>query len=267
MRLNMMEQIFDGALAITNGANGLTLSGTLASEEVKLQTIFANAPPLFDASGDWSAAPFNFAPLTAFNFDLRVSAARVVWRGRPLTDAAFEFMNEGGRLTATLLEATAYGGQLKGAISIASDNALRRSHATAQPTGADLGALSADFGWTAYSGQGGAQFAFDTTGDSPAALAAALQGKATIQLAAGVVDGVSFEEALRRSERRPIDVVNDMRMGRTVFKQAAATVTLESGGVRRCEWVDGGTGPRSLSRRVARYRQAPPNGPRNGDPD
>jgi AsmA protein len=57
-----------------------------------------------------------------------------------------------------------------------------------------------------------------------------LEGKATVQLAPGILDGLSFEEALRRSERRQIDVFNDMRMGRTVFTQAAATLTVERGG-------------------------------------
>ena len=58
----------------------------------------------------------------------------------------------------------------------------------------------------------------------------ALQGKATIQLASGVVNGLSFEEALRRSELRPINVFKDMRVGRTVFKQAAASLTVDKGG-------------------------------------
>ena len=104
------------------------------------------------------------------------------------------------------------------------------AHASGSLANADVGALCADFGWKAYSGQGGGEFAFDADGDSPAALAQALQGAATIQLAPGVIDGLSFEEALRRSERRPIDVFNDMRVGRTVFSQAAATFTIRKGG-------------------------------------
>ena len=35
--------------------------------------------------------------------------------------------------------------------------------------------------------------------------------------------------SLRRSERRPIDIFNDMRMGRTVFTRAGASVTVERG--------------------------------------
>ena len=89
------------------------------ADELNLDPILASAPPLIDANGDWSAAPFNFSPLTAFDFDLRISAARVKWRGHPLTDAAIELMNEDGRLTATLAEATAYGGLLKAEVALA----------------------------------------------------------------------------------------------------------------------------------------------------
>jgi AsmA protein len=229
LRLTLMDQNFEGALAITPNSDRPSVSGTLATDELKLDPILANAPALIDSHGDWSAAPFDFAPLRAFDFDLRVSAARIRWRAHPLTDAAIELMNGNGHLTATLVEASAYNGLMKAQISFAPGPSGCRAHATAALAGADLGALFSDFGWSAYSGQGDGQFAIDATGDSPAALARGLGGKATIKLAPGVVDGVSFEEALRRSERRPIDVFNDMRMGRTVITQAAATVTVESG--------------------------------------
>ncbi|WP_158814832.1 AsmA family protein [Methylocapsa sp. S129] len=229
-RLSFLEQSFEGALAFTKSAKRLAVSGTLAADELDLAPIMASAPAVIDAKGDWSLAPFNFAPLTAFDFDLRVSAARVKWRDHPLTDAAIELLSENGRLTATLAEATAYAGLLKAEIAFAPTPSSFETHASASLVNADIGALCRDFGWGAYSGQGGGEFSLQANGDSPAALARALEGKATIQLGPGVIDGVSFEEALRRSERRPIDVFNDMRMGRTVFTQAAANLTLEGGG-------------------------------------
>jgi AsmA protein len=229
MRLNLMEQSFEGALAVARTSERPSVSGTLATDELKLEPILANAPSLVDSKGEWSGAPFNLAPLTAFDFDLRVSAARIKWRGHPLVDAAIELMNGNGHLTATLVEASAYNGLLKGEISLAPAKAGCQAHASGALKNADLGALFSDFGWSAYSGQGDGQFALDAVGDSPAALARALGGKATVKLAPGVVDGVSFEEALRRSERRPIDIFNDMRMGRTVFTQAGASVIIEMG--------------------------------------
>jgi AsmA protein len=229
MRLNLLGQNFEGALAIARASERPSVSGTLATDELKLEPILANAPSLIDSKGDWSAAPFDFAPLTAVDFDLRVSAAQIKWRGHPLADAAIELMNDNGRLTATLVEASAYNGLFKAEISFAPAQSGCLAHASGALKNADLGALFSDFGWSAYSGQGDGEFALDAVGDSPAALARALDGKATVKLAPGVVDGVSFEEALRRSERRPIDVFNDMRRGRTVFTEASASMTLQKG--------------------------------------
>jgi AsmA protein len=229
MRLKLMEQSFEGALAITRASERPSVSGTLATDELKLEPILANAPSVVDSKGDWSDAPFDLAPLTAFDFDLRVSAGLVKWRGHPLADAAIELMNENGHLTATLVEASAYNGLFRGEISFAPAKSGCQAHASGALKNADLGALFSDFGWSAYSGQGDGQFALEAVGNSPAALARAVGGKATVKLAPGVVDGVSFEEALRRSERRPIDIFNDMRMGRTVVTQAAASLTIEKG--------------------------------------
>ena len=230
MQLSFLEQNFEGALAFTKSSKRLAVSGTLAADELNLEPILASAPSLFDAKGDWSAAPFNFAALTAFDFDLRMSAAQVKWRDHPLTDAAIELLSEGGRLTATLAEATAYAGLLKAEVAFAPTQSGFETHASASLVNADVGALCGDFGWRAYSGQGGGEFSVKASGDSPAALIRTLEGKATIQLGPGTVDGLSFEEALRRSERRSIDIFNDMRMGRTVLTQAAANLTIERGG-------------------------------------
>jgi AsmA protein len=231
MQASFLGQNFEGALAFSSPSRHLAVSGTLASDELNLDPILAGAPPLIDASGDWSAAPFNFSPLTAFDFDLRISAGRVKWRNHPIADAAIELLNEDGRLTATLAEATAYGGLLKGEVSLAPAANGFEAHASASFDNADIGALCGDFGWSAYSGHGRGALSFDATGDSPAMLARTLGGKATIQLSPGTIDGLSFEEALRRSERRTIDIFNDMRMGRTVLTQGAANVAIEKGGV------------------------------------
>jgi AsmA protein len=230
MRLSFLEQSFEGALAFTKSSKRLMVSGTLATDELALDSILASGPSLLDQQGDWSAAPFNLALLAAFDLDLRISAGRIKWRDHPVTDAAIELLSKDGRLTATLAEATAYAGLLKAEIVFAPIEAGFEAQASASLVNADVGALCGDFGWSAYSGQGGGALAFSATGDSPAALVRALDGKATIQLAPGIVDGLSLEEALRRSERRPIDIFNDMRMGRTVFTQAAASLTIMRGG-------------------------------------
>jgi AsmA protein len=242
LRLNVLEQSFEGALAFTKDAGRISVSGTMAADELKLAPILAKAPPIIDPNGAWSDASIDFKPLAAVKFDLRISAARVEWRGHSLTDAAIELMNENDRLTASLIEAGAYGGLAKAEIIFSPLRIPVEAHASGSVTNADIGALSAEFGRPAYSGLGGAQFSFDTVGDSVQAMFRRLEGKATILLGPGIVDGLSFEEALRRSERRSIDVFNDMRMGRTVFTQAAATLTIEKGGIGNINAVLAGPG-------------------------
>jgi AsmA protein len=242
MRLNILEQSLEGALAFTKDAGRISISGTVAADELKLAPILANAPALVDSNGAWSEAPIDFTPLAAVKFDLRISAARVQWRGHSLTDAAIELMNDNDRLTASLIEAGAYGGLAKAEIVFSPMRIPVEAHASGSVANADLGALSQEFGWPAYSGQGGAQFSFDAIGESVQTMLRRVEGKATILLGPGIVDGLSFEEALRRSERRSIDVFNDMRMGRTVFTQAAATLTIEKGEIGKINAVMTGSG-------------------------
>ncbi len=228
MRLAALGQNLDGALALTRLASGWSLSGSLAADALSLDDLFAKAPPLLE-DGRWSAAPLSLGDFGAVALDLRASIAQISWRGHALRDAALSLMAHDGRVTATLSEATAYKGLLKGEATIAPNERGLELRVSASLANADIGALIADFGGTGYSGQGGGQFSVQASGDSPAALARALHGDASIAFGPGVIDGVSFEEALRRSERRPINLYADMRAGRTVFDEVEARATIENG--------------------------------------
>ncbi|HLH51857.1 MAG TPA: AsmA family protein [Roseiarcus sp.] len=228
MRLEALAQSADGALALTRNPSGWTLSGSLAAGALSLDEVLANMPAIYDESG-WSDAPLSAGNFGALALDLRASIAKLQWRNHVLQDAALSLMSRDGRVTATLSEATAYKGLLKGEASFAPDERGIEMRATASLANADIGAMLADFGASGYSGQGGGQFSVQAAGDSPAALARALSGDASIALGPGAIEGLSFEEALRRSERRPINLFADMRTGRTVFNEAAAKATIEKG--------------------------------------
>ncbi len=116
----------------------------------------------------------------------------------------------------------------------ASNASARRSSCrpSAELADADLGAAFADVGQPVVSGRGGARFTIETFGDSPAAAVAHLSGSASLTAAAGGIAGVNLEEALRRSQRRPIDVARDMRLGGTAFDSLEASVVLEDGRAR-----------------------------------
>jgi AsmA protein len=228
-QLEAFAQKFDGALALARTGAAWSLSGSLAADVLKLDDIVAAAPSFFEKNGEWSAEPFSLGPI-ALALDLRTSIGKATWRDRPiLEDAALSLMTRDGGATATLSEATAYKGQLKGEIAVTPDEHGVKMRAAASLANADIGAFIADLGSTAYSGQGGVDLSVQSSGDSPAALAKSLNGDAAIKLSAGVIEGLSFEEALRRSERRPINLLTDMRVGRTVFNEAEARATIEKG--------------------------------------
>ena len=78
-------------------------------------------------------------------------------------------------------------------------------------------------------GSGGAQFAVEASGASPAAAVASLTGTASLEAADGSILGVNLEEALRRSRRRPIDVERDLHLGGTAFDKVDVSLALEDG--------------------------------------
>jgi AsmA protein len=234
LRLEALSQKFDGALALMRSpSSGWTLSGSLATDALSLDDLVAKAPSLTDGDGAWSETPLALSPLETLALDLRASVAKIKWRNHAIQDAALSLISRDGRITATLSEATAYKGLLKGEVSFAPDERGLEMRASASLANADIGALFGDLGVAGYTGQGQAQFSVEAAGDSAAALARALTGDAAATLGPGVFDGVSVEEALRRSERRPIvNLFADMRTGRTVFNQAEAKATIEKGKAR-----------------------------------
>ena len=149
--------------------------------------------------------------------------------GVGLDDVAVSAMMRDGALTASLIDATAYSGRAKGDLRIACDNDVLRVSARGSLTGADFGAAASDLGWPNLTGKGAAEFAIATVGPSPAQMIAGLSGDASITLEDGAISGINLEEALRRSQRRRIDVTKDMRSGGTTFDQAGVSLLIGGG--------------------------------------
>jgi AsmA protein len=182
-----------------------------------------------DPSGGWSTQPFAFAPLRSFDLDLRLSAAHLDVYGLKLADAAASAIVTDGKLSATLLEAAAYGGRLQGELGAAYIGRDLDLSARGELVGADLGAAIADFAPPIVTGTGDVRFALEASGVSPAAAIASLSGAASLEATNGSILGVNLEEALRRSRRRPIDVERDMRAGGAAFDRFDVSLGLDEG--------------------------------------
>jgi len=230
--LTSAGQTFDGALEIANPGGRPTVSGTLAADGVALAPLLGPAERLYDPADGWSAKPFALAAPPAFDLDLRLSASRLDGYGRALSNAAASVIVNGGRLSANLIEAAAYDGRLDGEASVEWLGQDLNIRARGELADADLGAVFADFGRPLATGRGGARFAVETSGASPAAAVAGLSGSASLEAADGGIVGVNLEEALRRSQRRPIDVARDMRLGGTAFDTLGVSFVLDNGRAR-----------------------------------
>ena len=243
------EQTFEGAIEIADPGGRPTVSGTLAAETLALEPLLGPPQRLFDPSGVWSAKRFALAPPKSFDLDLRLSASHLDVYGRNLADAAASLMVTDGKLSMNLIDAAAYGGRVNGQAALACLGDDLKLSARGELTDADLGAALSDFGRSMATGRGAARFSVETFGVSPAAAVAALTGTAALQAADGGIVGVNLEEALRRSQRRPIDVARDMRLGGTAFDKLAVSLNLGNG---RAEVDAGRDGEPRRERRIRR---------------
>jgi uncharacterized protein involved in outer membrane biogenesis len=103
---------------------------------------------------------------------------------------------------------------------------------------ADLGALLAGFGERNFSGLGGVKASIRAHGRSPADIAASADGEGTLDISDGALRRLNFEEALRRGQRKLIDVAHDMNAGATRFGAAHGRVEISGGEAR---FVDAAT--------------------------
>jgi AsmA protein len=228
-RLELSGQTFEGALTLSRESDRTAISGTLAADTLKIEPLVRAPPTFLNAQGGWSSEPFDFAPARGLDLDLRISAAHADWRGHRFDDVAGSLICKDGRLTAKLLEAGAYQGVFKGQLTVARGASGLETQLAGSLVDADIGAALADFGWNGYRGRGGLDFSLRSTGFAPADSVASLAGAASLDLQPGVIDGVSIEEAMRRSLRRPIDVARDLEIGQTTFTRARAQFTVANG--------------------------------------
>ncbi|MBV8662195.1 MAG: AsmA family protein [Hyphomicrobiales bacterium] len=226
--ITVAGQGFEGAVTLSREGERNAISGSLAADTVQIDPLLPHRQPLLDEAG-WSAQAFSFAPPKDLDLDLRISAAHAEWSGHRFDDAAVSLMCLDGRLTARLLEATAYEGTLRAELALDKGAAGLDAHMSASLADADLGAALGDFGWSAYQGKGGFDVSLEAKGASPAVFVASLAGKGSLDLESGRIQGVNIEEAIRRSQRRPIDIPRDMGTGETTFSHAHAPFVIEDG--------------------------------------
>jgi uncharacterized protein involved in outer membrane biogenesis len=230
--LTLGGQPFEGDLALVRAAQGWSVSGTLAAETLDLEPLLGAPPALSDADGGWSKTPALPAPMEGLDLDLRVSATRASWRGQAIDNAAAAVSQRAGRFGVKLLDAGFAQGSLSGEMSIEDKAGQCETRLSLSLDNADLGALLSSFGERHFTGQGGLKLSLRARGRSPAEIVATADGEASLEIADGGLDNINFEEALRRGQRRLIDVARDMNAGSTRFGAAKGRAEISNGAAR-----------------------------------
>jgi AsmA protein len=209
-----------------------TLQGTLASDTLDLTPYVSTVRLLTANQREWNSGHITLDGLSGTDFDLRLSAAKVVLADAKLGRTAIGANLRSGHLTVTIGEAQAYGGVIKGSVALAIFDAGVDVKSQLHFTDIDLeSCLGQLFGLHRLEGTGDISFAVEGTGESVLAVTHTLNGTATLTGRSGAIAGFDVEQLLRRLERRPLSGSGDFRTGRTPYDKIAVALKIAQGKV------------------------------------
>jgi AsmA protein len=210
-----------------------TLQGTLAADTLDVSPYMSTVRLLTANQREWSSGPLTLDGLSGIDLDLRLSAANVALGGAKIGRTAIAANLRGGQLTVTVGEAQAYGGVIKGSLTLANfDNGVDVK-SQLQFTDVDLEpCLGQLFGLHRLEGKGNIAFTVEGSGASVLGVTRTLHGTATLTGANGAVAGINVEQLLRRLERRPLSGSGEFRSGRTPYDKMTIAMKLTQGAIQ-----------------------------------
>ena len=209
-----------------------TLQGTLASDTLDLSPYVSTVRLLTANQHEWNNARITLDGLSGMDLDLRLSAANVVMSNAKLGRTAIGANLHGGHLVVTVGEAQAYGGVIKGSLTLANFDAGVDVKSQLQFTDVDLeSCLGQLFALHRIEGKGNLSFAVEGSGESVLAVTRTLNGTASLVGQNGALLGLNVEQLLRRLERRPLSGGGEFRTGRTPFDKIAVGLKISQGTV------------------------------------
>lgn len=207
-----------------------TLQGTLASETLDLSPYVSTIKLGTASEREWNRGPITVDGLNAFDLDLRLSAAKILLSGAELGRTAIAANLRSGTLTVTVGESIAYGGVIKGSLTLGATDNGADFQSQLQFTDVDLETCMSDlFGIRRLEGKGDFAFAVEGTGANVMALTRTLEGTATLTGRKGALTGLNVEQLLRRLERRPLSGGREIRSGRTPYDSFAVAIRISQG--------------------------------------
>jgi AsmA protein len=209
-----------------------TLQGTLASGTLDLTPYVSTIRLLTTNQHDWNDGPITLDGFSGIDLDLRLSAANVVMSNAKLGRTAVGANLRAGNLVLTVGEAQAYGGVIRGSLSVANANSGVDLKSQLQFTEVDLeNCLGQLFGLHRLEGKGNISFAVEGSGSSVLGVTQTLNGTASLIGQDGALLGFNVEQLLRRLERRPLSGGGEFRTGRTPFDKITVALKINQGTV------------------------------------
>jgi AsmA protein len=207
-----------------------TLQGTLAADALDLTPYVSTMKLLTSNQHEWNATQIGLDGLNGLDLDLRLSAAKVTLSNAKLGRTAIGANLRDGKLVVSIGEAQAYGGLIKGSLTLADQAEGVDVKSQLNFNDVDLDScLDQLFGLRRLEGKGSMTLVAEGHGDSVLGVTQTLNGTATLTGRDGALSGLNVEQLLRRLERRPLSGGGDFRTGRTPYSKIAVNLKIVNG--------------------------------------
>ncbi|MBI3702832.1 MAG: AsmA family protein, partial [Rhizobiales bacterium] len=207
-----------------------TLQGTLASDTLDLSPYVSTVRLLTTNQREWNNGVITLDGLSGIDFDLRLSAAKVVMSNAKIGRTAIGANLRAGHLVVTVGEAQAYGGVIQGSLTLANFEKGVDVKSQLQFTNVELeSCLGQVFGLHRLEGKGNISLNVEGSGDSVLAVTRSLNGSASLIGTNGALTGLNVEQLLRRLERRPLSGGGEFRTGRTPYDKISVALKIVQG--------------------------------------
>jgi AsmA protein len=229
VNLELDGNIAEGVLTFAADSRK-TLQGTLASEALDLTPYVSAVRLLTSNRRQWDSDHIALDGLAGMDLDLRLSAGKVALAEAKLGRTAIGANLRDGHLVITIGEAQAYGGVIKGSVTLASSTGGVDVKSQLQFTNVELeSCLDQLVGLRRLEGSGDMSLAVEGSGDSVLAVTRTLNGTASLTGRDGALLGFNVEQLLRRLERRPLSAGGEFRTGRTPFDKITVALRIVGG--------------------------------------
>lgn len=207
-----------------------SLQGTLASDKLDLTPYVSTARLLTANEHQWNNTRIALDGLTGSDFDLRISAGKVIVSNATFGRTAIGVTLRNGQLVVNVGEAQAYGGVIKGSMRLADAEGGIDVKSQLNFNDVDLeSCLDQLFGLRRLEGKGDIALSLEGKGDTVLGVTRTLNGTASLKGQNGALAGLNIEQLLRRLERRPLSGGGEFRTGRTPFDKIAIDLKIVNG--------------------------------------